>query len=207
MISYLVTTHNEGKSIETLLLQIMKYISDNDEIVIVDDHSTDQTTLNILSEIEAASGGQVRVFKHDLNKDFASHKNFGKEQCNNKWIFQIDADETLSEYLAQNIHTLLEYNENVDLIGVPRVNIVNGLTQEDVSKWNWRVNEKGWVMWPDFQTRIFQNKPDIHWKNKVHEVITGHKTFTTLPQEEEWALYHVKEIERQRTQNALYETI
>lgn len=204
MISYLVTTKNEGKCIETLLSQILNYMSDEDEIVIIDDNSTDQTTLNIL---ESAKSDRVRVFKHDLNKDFASHKNFGKEQCNNKWIFQLDADETVSDYLMRNIHTLLEYNEEIELLAVPRVNIVNGLTQEDVNKWRWRVNEMGWVMWPDFQTRIFQNKPEIKWKNKVHEVITGHKTFTTLPEEKEWALYHIKDIERQRAQNALYDTI
>jgi len=204
MISYLVTTKNEGKCIETLLSQILKYMSNEDEIVIIDDNSTDQTTLNIL---ESVKSDRVRIFKHDLNKDFASHKNFGKEQCNNKWIFQLDADETVSDYLMRNIHTLLEYNEEIELLAVPRVNIVNGLTQEDVNKWRWRVNEMGWVMWPDFQTRIFQNKPEIKWKNKVHEVITGHKTFTTLPEEKEWALYHIKDIERQRAQNALYDTI
>jgi len=204
MISYLVTTHNEGKCIETLLFQILEYMSDDDEIVIVDDNSTDKLTLNIL---ESVKSDKVRIFKHDLNKDFASHKNFGKEQCHNKWIFQLDADETVSEYLLKNIHTLLEYNNEIELLAVPRVNIVNGLTQEDVQKWRWRVNEMGWVMWPDFQTRIFQNKPEIKWKNKVHEVITGHKTFTTLPEEKEWALYHIKDIDRQRKQNALYETI
>ena len=204
MISYLVTTHNEGKCIETLLFQILEYMSDDDEIVIVDDNSTDKLTLNIL---ESVKSDKVRIFKHDLNKDFASHKNFGKEQCHNKWIFQLDADETVSEYLLKNIHTLLEYNNEIELLAVPRVNIVNGLTREDVQNWRWRVNEMGWVMWPDFQTRIFQNKPEIKWKNKVHEVITGHKTFTTLPEEKEWALYHIKDIDRQRKQNALYETI
>jgi len=205
MISYLITTHNEGQCIYTLLNQITSFMSDDDEIVIVDDNSDDRETLDIIQEFEMKHN--VYVFKHDLNKDFASHKNFGKEQCSNEWIFQIDADETVSDFLLQNIHTLLEYNEETELLAVPRVNIVNGLTQEDVQKWRWRVNEMGWVMWPDFQTRIFQNKPDIKWKNKVHEVITGHKSFTTLPEEKEWALYHIKDIDRQRAQNALYETI
>lgn len=205
MISYLVTTHNEGECIEKLLSQLTKYMSPEDEIIIVDDNSTDEVTLEILATFSKIKN--VSVFKHNLNKDFASHKNFGKEQCNNKWIFQVDADETVSDYLITNIHTLLEYNEEIELLAVPRVNIVNGLTQEDINKWRWRVNEMGWVMWPDFQTRIFQNKPEIKWKNKVHEVITGHKTFTTLPEEKEWALYHTKNIERQRAQNALYETI
>ena len=35
----------------------------------------------------------------------------------------------------------------------------------------WNVNDKGWVNWPDYQWRIWKNKPKIKWKNKVHEVL------------------------------------
>ena len=90
---------------------------------------------------------------------------------------------------------------------MPRVNIVNGITQEDVKKWGWVQNEKGWNMWPDFQTRIFQNTKNIKWQGKVHERIVGFKTWSHLPEEEQWSLYHIKEVERQRSQNELYRTI
>ena len=70
--------------------------------------------------------------------------------------------------------------------------------------WRWKVNEKGWVNWPDFQTRIYKNSPEIKWVNKVHERINGHKQFAYIPMEEEWALYHPKTIERQEKQNKTY---
>jgi hypothetical protein len=90
---------------------------------------------------------------------------------------------------------------------IPRVNIVNGLTEEDTRRWGWRVNEKGWVMFPDYQTRLYRNTEEIKWEGKVHERIIGYKTQAPLPDEEEWCLYHIKEIERQRKQNDYYATI
>ena len=81
------------------------------------------------------------------------------------------------------------------------------MTQEHIDKWRWQVNEKGWVNWPDYQTRIIQNSPKIKWQNKVHEQIVGVSTKGALPTEEEWCLYHPKNIKRQEVQNQLYSTL
>jgi hypothetical protein len=43
--------------------------------------------------------------------------------------------------------------------------------------------------------------------NKVHERITGYDTFSNFPAEEQWSLYHPKQIDRQEQQNQFYETI
>jgi hypothetical protein len=101
----------------------------------------------------------------------------------------------------------VDNNKNIDLFLIPRVNIVNGLTEEDIRRWGWRINEKGWVMFPDYQTRLYRNTEEIKWEGNVHERIVGHKTTAPLPDEEEWCLYHIKEIERQRKQNDYYATI
>jgi len=110
--------------------------------------------------------------------------------------------EVMVEYLPQ----LLESNQ-VDVIFVPRVNTVEGLTQEHIQEWKWKVNEKGWVNWPDYQLRIYKRTDDVEWRNKVHETITGYDTFSNFPAQEEWSLYHPKEIKRQEKQNKFYETI
>ena len=60
---------------------------------------------------------------------------------------------------------------------------------------------------PDYQSRIYRNTPEIRWKNKVHEVLDGYKTLSYLPQDEEWCLYHHKNIERQERQNEFYNRI
>ena len=111
------------------------------------------------------------------------------------------------ESLIINLKSLLELNSTTELLLVPRVNTVDGITQEHINKWRWNVNEKGWVNWPDYQTRIIQNSPKIQWASKVHEVITGMSTQALLPKEEEWALYHPKTIEKQDVQNKFYSTL
>ena len=84
---------------------------------------------------------------------------------------------------------------------------VNGLTQEHINKWGWRVNTKGWVNFPDYQWRIYRNNAKIKWVNKVHEVLTGYETHADLPPNKEWCLLHPKDIERQEKQNSYYETL
>jgi hypothetical protein len=101
---------------------------------------------------------------------------------------------------------ILKSNPEVDLYYVPRINTVSGITQEYIQRWGWKY-ENNRVNWPDYQTRIYRNSPEIQWKNKVHEVIEGYKQFTVLPAVDELALIHPKTIEKQRNQNEFYKTI
>jgi len=205
MISFAITTHNEGQYIQDLLDQLVPFCeTSGDEIVVVDDFSTDPFTINVLEGYERA--GSIKLHQHALNKDFAGHKNFLTEQCMGDYIFQIDADETFNPNLLTYLHDIVD-NNGIDLFLIPRVNVVNGLTDDDIKRWGWQVNEHGWVMFPDYQTRLYRNHVDIKWEGKVHERIVGHKTQAPLPAEEEWALYHIKDIDRQRKQNELYQTI
>ena len=209
MISFCITTKNEGRYVDGLLHQLISMLDKSngeDEIVIIDDYSDDEETIDILNDWRN-SQPEIQFYQRHLQKDFSTHKNFGIEKCSKHWIFQIDADETLGSALEENVHSLLLDNSEIELFLVPRVNIVNGITQEDIKKWGWSQNEKGWNMWPDFQTRIFQNTKNIKWQGKVHERIVGFNTWTRLPEEEEWSLYHIKDVERQRSQNELYRTI
>lgn len=208
LISFAITTHNEGEYVQELLNQLIPYcekMNDETEIIVVDDFSTDEFTKSVLDGY--ASIGSVQVYQHSLSNDFAAHKNFLNSKCNGEYIFQVDADEKFHDNLLTYLVDIVDNNKNIDLFLVPRVNIVNGLTDEDVRKWGWQVNELGWVMFPDYQTRLYKNSESIRWEGKVHERIVGHKTQAPFPAEEEWALYHIKEIDRQREQNKYYDTI
>jgi len=202
-ISYLITTHNEGKYISDLMTSILLSSQlDGDEIVIIDDYSNDNETKNIINAY--INQPNVKVYEHHLNRNFAEHKNFGNSKCTGDFIFQLDADEIPPAELIKNIHSVIQ-NTNVDLIVVPRINIVDGLTDDDIRMWGWKVNEQGWVMFPDYQSRIYKNDPNIKWYGNVHETIIGHKTVAYLPAEETWSIKHFKSIERQRSQNRLYQ--
>lgn len=206
MISFAITVHNEGKYIEELLDQLVPYCKETgDEIVVLDDWSDDQLTKDILHSHSDA--GNIKYLLKNFTGDFSEHKNFLSENCSGDYIFQVDADEKFNENLLLYLHDIVENNENIDLFYIPRVNVVTGLTDADIARWGWQVNENGWVMFPDYQTRLFKNNVSIAWKGKVHERITGFKTMAQLPPEEEWALYHIKDIERQRKQNDFYSNL
>ena len=123
------------------------------------------------------------------------------------WIFNIEADELPSSILIQNIKQVINLNPETELIYVPRINTVEGLTQDHINKWRWQVNEDGWVNWPDYQGRIYKRSPMIEWKGKVHERIEGMNKYSHLPAKEEFAFHHPKTIDRQEKQNKFYESI
>ena len=204
-INYAITVHNELEELMKLLDFLNNNTREEDEIVIqYDDGGVTDEVLEFLKIKKELHGYTVIGFP--LNKDFASYKNNLKSHCTKDYIFQIDADEIPHEVMIAYLPQVLEENP-VDIIFVPRVNTVDGLTQEHIQKWRWNVNEKGWVNWPDYQTRIYKNTEDVTWMNKVHEKITGYDTFSNFPAEEHWALYHPKKIDRQEKQNQFYETI
>jgi hypothetical protein len=206
-VTYAITVCNEINEITKLVNFLHPRIQSEDEILIQYDEGgvTDDVRgyLRIINDLH----DNVNVIGFPLNKDFASYKNNLKNHAKGIFIFQIDADELPNEYLITNMHDLLEANKDIDLFFVPRVNTVKGLTPEHIQKWRWNVNEKGWVNWPDVQTRIYRRTSEIEWEGKVHERIKGYNTMTYLPLEEEFALYHPKDIQRQEKQNELYETI
>ena len=204
-ISYSILTHNETDSLSELIQFLVKHKDEEDEIVILDDFSNNETTKEILDSM--CSIHEIKFEQRNLNKNYAEQKNHLTHMCSGDYIFNLDADELPNKWLMKNIKSILEANPTVDLYWVPRVNTVEGLTQEHVNKWGWQVNEKGWVNFPDYQGRIWRNRSNIRWERAVHEILTGYKEHTYLPQEEQFCFYHPKDIGRQEKQNEFYSTI
>ena len=201
-ISYAIPVCNEHVELEKLLSFLLEHIDENDEIVVQCDKGN--TTNEVYKVLQHP---RFNVMEFPLNGHFSNFKNNLKEHCTGDWIFQIDADELPHESLITNLREVLKLNPTTEMFLVPRVNTVEGLTQEHVNKWRWNVNEKGWVNWPDYQTRIIQNSQKIKWQNRVHEQIVGISTQGALPMEEEWCLYHPKNIGKQEAQNNFYDTL
>ena len=201
-ISYAITVCNESEELSRLLSFMNDHIRPEDEVVI--QYDADTVTLDVLDTINAH--GYAFPIDFALNKDFATFKNNLRQYCKGDYIFQLDADELPHSYLIQSLPLLLQYN-SVDLLWVPRINTVEGITADHISRWRWAQNGLGWVNYPDYQSRVYRNTESIYWENKVHERIVGHKTFAQLPAEESWSLYHPKTITRQEQQNKFYDTI
>ena len=199
-ISFAITACNEHIELDRLLKQLTNNIKKGDEIVVQLDITATQEVKDVVSKYKLIN------YIHPLNNDFATFKNNLKSICVNEWIFFIDADEHLSDDLLDNVHEILDANKGiVDVISVPRINTVEGLTRDHIDKWRWFVDENGYVNYPDYQTRVCANKSSIVWVNKVHERLTGWKTTANLPYG--YDLIHPKTIERQERQNNYYNTI
>ena len=204
-ISYSILTHNETDSLLKLIDFLVSFKDEEDEIVILDDYSDNEKTKEILDIM--VSLHEITFEQRHLHKDYAGQKNHLSRMCKGQYIINIDADELPNKKLIKNIKSILEVNPTIDLFWIPRVNTVDGLTEEHIQKWGWQVNEKGWVNFPDYQGRIWRNRQNIRWKNPVHEVLEGYKEHTFLPQEEHFCFYHPKSIERQEKQNEFYKDI
>ena len=203
-ISYSILVHNETKTLEKLLQSLITYKQPQDEIVVLDDYSDDEKTKAILDYYTSAEG--VISEQRNLVGDYGTQKNYLKSMCSGDYSFNLDADEMITHWFMKDIHDIFEGNE-VDLIFVPRINTVEGITEQHVRSWGWSINEKGWINYPDWQGRIFRNRPNIRWEKPVHEQLTGFQTYAHLPQEQKYSIVHPKTIERQELQNKKYSEI
>jgi glycosyltransferase involved in cell wall biosynthesis len=139
-----ICTHNEGESIDRLLGMLsraretlsLKFDTEL-EIVVVDDNSTDERTQEILSFWGVSEFSKFEL--HELNSDFAAHKNFMTSECTGDWILNLDADEFIDEDLVYYIPQLIESNPTIEAYWFPRVNTVEGLTDSHVKQWGWSV--------------------------------------------------------------------
>ena len=199
-ISYGITVHNEAEELERLLSKLLLSIDEEDEVVIcVDGNHEGVKDVIKLYSIDS------RVIHYDrkLDGNFADHKNSVIEKSSGDYIFHIDADEYPNETLLQQLKQILEMND-VDLVWIPRVNTIDGMTEEHIRRWGWRVTENRWVNYPDYQARVFRNHKDIRWTRPLHEHIVGCKTYSHLPPLEDLSLYHPKTIQKQEQQNLFY---
>ena len=92
MISVVVLTKNEEKNIE----ECLKTLQWCDEIVVVDDFSTDKT-------VSLAKRLGAKIFERNLEDDFSQQRNFGLGKATGEWVLFIDADERVSQNLASEI--------------------------------------------------------------------------------------------------------
>ena len=201
-ISYAITVCNEINEIKKLISFLLENKRQEDEIVVLFDKQGGTAEVwSYLQEQDIKC--EAKSFKHH----FADWKNYLTSLCSGDYIFQIDADEIPHESLIVSLPSILKNNPDNEVYLVPRINTVKGLTQEHINKWRWNVNKDGWVNFPDYQWRIWKNKSEIKWVNKVHEKLSGYKTYAALPAEIIFTLSHPKEIERQEKQNAYYDTL
>jgi hypothetical protein len=204
-ISYGITVCNEALELGKLLFVLLSNIKHNDEIIILSDQT--KVTIEVLDIIETYKT-RIHHISLPLNNDFASFKNNLIKYATKDYLFQIDADEIPSTILLNKLKLMLYLNKKSDCFYIPRVNKVNGFTTEHINKWNWQIDKYQRINFPDYQGRLFKLGKNIQWKNEVHEILTNYTCIDKFPeQNEEFCLFHTKEIQKQEIQNNFYATL
>jgi len=199
-ISYAITACNEHVELDRLLDQLTSSIRKEDQIVVQMDITATNEVAAVVEKYDLIK------YYYPLNGDFATFKNNLSSLCTGDYIFQIDADEYPHPELLETLPAILLHNPEVDVFLVPRINTVEGLTEQHIQQWRWNV-ENGRVNFPDYQWRVWRNVPEIKWINKVHERLSGFGMYTNFPPLDQMCLYHPKDIKRQEKQNQFYEKL
>jgi len=126
--------------------------------------------------------------------------------CNQSYILHIDADETIPKLLLDIIIDNLNNNITIDMIGIPRINKIiiddNTITIEEIFGPN-ALDGKNRINWPDYQWRLLKNDQSVIWQGKIHEMPSG-QTRGVLPESEQIAIQHIKNISKQLHQKNDY---
>jgi glycosyltransferase involved in cell wall biosynthesis len=207
MFSFAILTHNESEEyLSKCVSCILAEMQNDEEIVIVDDYSTNEETISYLDKLQHYNS-KIHVQQHALNKNFAQQKNFLNSQCKNDWIFNLDADEYMLPGAITWYRQLIDNNPTLQALCLPRKNIVTDITQQYIAEQNWKVcaNDKGEMLinFPDYQCRVYRK--NAVWHNHVHETIDLQKAY--IRPIEDVSIIHIKSFEKQKLQNEFYKTI
>ena len=146
-LSVAIITKNE----EVNLARTLESVSWANEVVVVDSGSTDRT-------VDIASAFGAKVICEEWH-GFGKQKNLAIEHCASEWILSLDADEEVSEALAQEITHLLEETPPMDAYFVPRRNLFLG-------RW---IRHGGY--YPDPKLRLFRKGATCFEERAVHETL------------------------------------
>lgn len=217
---------NEEKNIYGFLGYMEPFFN---EIVIADD-STDNSRKEVERFIEDTlkkgptnfTRDKIKIFKRKLNMDFASQTNEISKRATSEWIMKLDVDELMDDRSLNNMRFLLsaimKENPKVKVIGVPRVNTLNGVMVNDVPREQWNVdylskqkrfnpNDDLTIKNPDYQFRFFRK--DVKWVNPVHEVPepVKNKEKDEVILTHNISIFHPKMVQQQNKQNQFYNQI
>lgn len=166
-ISAVIIVRNEASGIE----ECLSSLSWVDEIVVVDDSSTDDTA-------QIAKKYTKHVYAHKSVGYVEPVRNFAIEKASNEWILLLDADERIPKSLAKHITALVNTSDPSDAYSIPRKNII-------FNKW---IQHTGW--WPDHNIRLFK-KGKVTWSNIIHSKPEVQGKLIELEPKEELAITHL----------------
>ena len=193
-ITYSIQVCNESRELYSLLnfLLQVKDSEDNIQVVVDSLHKTDkvQKVLDFFKD-------NIIIYERPFD-NFKENAEFHISKAKGEYIFGIDADEMPQELLIRKIKEIIEETQS-DLLWIPRINIHPGITEEQLNKFGFKLNEANWINWPDYQGRIWKNCDYIKWSDELHTKLQGSKIPIMINPNPKLALWHIKSMEKQQS--------
>ncbi len=152
-VSVVILTKNEEKNIADCIGSVRDWA---DEVIIIDDLSTDQTV-----SIAQTMADKVLIKKMDIE---GAHRNWAYAQTKHPWVLSLDADERATPELADEIRQTLASPGDFVAFSIPRRNYIGEV---------W-VQNSGW--YPSAQIKLIRND-----KFKFEEVEVHPRAFINGP--------------------------
>ncbi len=146
-ISVAIITKNEERNIR----ECLENVKWADEIVVVDNGSTDRTR-------EICAAYSVRFYSEEW-KGFSGQKNSAIDKARHEWVLSLDADERVTPELRAEISDTLRRTPQQDGFFIARKNFFLG-------RW---IRRCGW--YPDYNLRLFRKGRGRFLEREVHERI------------------------------------
>jgi len=148
-ISGVVIALNEADQLHYALSTLRPWC---DEVIVVDQHSEDDTA-RIAEEMGAT------VYQHERTGGIADPaRRFAVSKATGDWIFILDADEMIPPSLATHLRELVEPDPQIDVVLVPRANLILG-------RWIRHGNN-----WPSRHARFFR-PGSLMMTDRIHKSI------------------------------------
>lgn len=169
ILSVVIITHNEEANIARTLASVRPLVADGrGEIIVVDSDSTDRT-------VEIAISFGAKVFVEEW-KGYAAQKNSAIDKATGDWVLSLDADEEVSQELAESIQSAVKFPPHGDKVrqklpdGTSAPILINGLL---MSRKNYFLGR--WIrhggFWPDRKLRLFRRGTGSFKNTAVHETL------------------------------------
>src|SRR6056300_815112 len=201
-LSYAICVCTEARELNDLLAFLKRVKDDEDEInILLDASKVTEEVRKVLKKYD-----NLKISERAFCGNFSDHRNYHASLCTGDYIFVIDADEMPHEALIKNVKNMISETK-AELLYVPRINICPGYTEKWLTKHQFKVNELGWINWPDYQGRVYKNNGIVKWNKGLHETITGSTNTKGLEAAPDMSLWHIKSVEKQEYQDIFYRSL
>jgi glycosyltransferase involved in cell wall biosynthesis len=116
LISICIPTYNGGETIENTLNNIIPQLSDDFEVIVSDDCSSDNT-VKLVESIQAHCD-KIKLFKNNINLGMDGNFHMSTQLATGKYVWFCGQDDILGDNVLKKTHDMIVNNKNIGIINL-----------------------------------------------------------------------------------------